>query len=97
MELAEIKELVEKYGDALKDEFRTERKKEMLAVLVLSETEIDGKNAETRKRQAEQALSGSSEYQAAVDSAADAATARRMADAEIGLTKAWLYSQAPRF
>lgn len=94
MEIAEIKELIEKYGEALEGEFRTRRKKEMLAVIALSNAMIDGKNAEARKRQAEQILIDSSGYQTIVDQAEDAEIARRMLDAEIGLTKAWLYSQA---
>ena len=62
---------------------------------------IDGKNADARKRQEAEALALSERYQ---DALADVALAERtkalasinvrVTDAEIGLTKAWLYSQS---
>ena len=62
---------------------------------------IDGKNAEERMRQSASTIGNDARVAVAVENSqlakalADNATAKRAAtDAEIGLTKAWLHSQA---
>jgi short-subunit dehydrogenase len=94
MELAEIKDLVERYQEALRDEFATARVREMLWLVVLTENRIDGSNADERKMQTARALAGAEDYKQAVVDAADAENSRLAIEAEIGLTKAWLNSQS---
>jgi hypothetical protein len=64
---------------------------------------IDGKNADTRKAQESALMAENKDYQAAVKVATDAQTQvaitgiiRKGIEAEIGLVKAWLYSQSGR-
>jgi len=84
---AEIKELCQRYEEALCDEIG---KQEALTGAILeayARGAIDGKNAEARKLQ-ELAETGAQQHDF------DMAQARRKTiDAEIGLTKAFWYSQ----
>ena len=63
--------------------------------------QIDGKNSDTRAAQRVAVLAACEDYQDALrevqateDTAARAETLRKTVEAEIGLTKAWLYSQS---
>lgn len=78
---------------------------EMLKTTVLDfaqrDGKIDGKNSDTRAAQREAVLSECDDYQEALQVIADAESkaaraeiVRKGIDAEIGLTKAWLYSQS---
>jgi hypothetical protein len=90
----EIIALIDAYRDLLHQELATKTIAEKMKVIILGSTVIDGKNAETRKRQAEQALAESEAYQIAIREAADNEISRKTIEAEISLTKAWLYSQS---
>jgi hypothetical protein len=90
MDPTEIKILVEKYGDALREEFAAKGKRDGFAILILHKAVINGKNAEARKQQADEALAASQEYKVAVGRANTAEVLRRVVEAEIGLFKAYL-------
>jgi hypothetical protein len=94
MDLQTIREMVDQYREMLIEEHAAKSKAERLRIDILAGATIDGKNAETRKRQAETALSECEQYQGALGVAASFDIDRRVFDAEIGLTKAWLYSQS---
>jgi hypothetical protein len=90
----EIAELVEIYGSILFRELDAKGKLEQQRITILSEAVIDGKNAEAHKLQTEVALRAEPKYCSALLAAQDAETSRKIHEAEISLTKAWLYSQS---
>ena len=68
-----------------------------------ADSTIDGKNADIRKAQETTLLAENKDYQAALQVEADAredlattTVVRKAIEAEIGLVKAWMYSQSGR-
>jgi hypothetical protein len=92
MDLQDIKTMVKEYAIVLTEEYAAKADAERLRIATLASATIDGKNE--RKRQAGEALNGSEPYQKALLIVASTEIERRIFDAEIGLTKAWLYSQS---
>ena len=100
LEVAKLRELDARRG--LIDAEKTSKKVEAnIIASAYRDGVIDGKNADIRKRQEGEVLSGTDMYIDHISSvfaaqeAADAATAELVGlEAEVGLTKAWLYSQA---
>lgn len=93
MSIAIVDELAKEYRAALDSELVAKEYVENVRMAALSTAVIDGKNAEVRKQQLELALHESSEYALAEHNAAQCENVRKVVEAKIGLTKAWLYSQ----
>lgn len=89
MEFSEIKELAEKYREALAKELVYKHDAQRRYALILA-CVADDENTGA-------ALANDLGYQAAIDHAGHAKNERRVLAAEIGLAKAWLYSQAGKF
>jgi hypothetical protein len=94
MERGDIRALVEQYRATLVAECATKTHAERLQIAILADATIDGKNAEARKRQGQEALAQSEAYQVAQRAASAAEIDRLATRAEIDLTRAWLYSQS---
>ena len=112
MEQQALLELAQEYRTALVDELNAKGKVLVLQANVAYEEArilaaayadgtIDGKNADTRKRQEADVLASNASYQRELEllkeaeaGAGFATVDRQYQDALLGLTKAWLYSQS---